>query len=262
MSEVAEQAGADPGGRAAAAAHPGWRRASPRWTGEGSSSPPKLLEPWCAPGCRARRSGPMPSRRCGRWRTGCRNSCSAAASFGPGHPLCRARPRPAIVSVGLHVGARLPAWCTSMGRVLLAGPASSRSWPASSRRWRMLAAHRGRRRTGGAGRRRSRLRGGRASRWWTRSWRSVRSIAVRARWRRTGGGGAERLDPVQLVSSPADMEREIVPPLRDAAGGSRTISRWSSRRYPAVAHSSTAAPTGPSSRSPRAEGPPAGRKTG
>ena len=26
-----------------------------------------------------------------------------------------------IVSVALHVGARLPAWCTSMGRVLLAG---------------------------------------------------------------------------------------------------------------------------------------------
>ena len=26
-----------------------------------------------------------------------------------------------IVSVALHVGARLPAWCTSMGRVLIAG---------------------------------------------------------------------------------------------------------------------------------------------
>jgi IclR family pca regulon transcriptional regulator len=48
-------------------------------------------------------------------------ACSAAVLSGH-HIVYVARvPGRRIVSVTLHVGARLPAWCTSMGRVLLAG---------------------------------------------------------------------------------------------------------------------------------------------
>jgi IclR family pca regulon transcriptional regulator len=48
-------------------------------------------------------------------------SCSAAVLDGPEIVyIARAAGR-RIMSVGLSVGSRLPAWCTSMGRVLLAG---------------------------------------------------------------------------------------------------------------------------------------------
>ena len=48
-------------------------------------------------------------------------ACSASVLSGH-HIVYVARvPGRRIVSVALHVGARLPAWCTSMGRVLLAG---------------------------------------------------------------------------------------------------------------------------------------------
>ncbi len=48
-------------------------------------------------------------------------SCSAAVLSGHDVVYMARVPGHRIVSVALHVGARLPAWCTSMGRVLLAG---------------------------------------------------------------------------------------------------------------------------------------------
>jgi IclR family pca regulon transcriptional regulator len=48
-------------------------------------------------------------------------SCSAAVLSGQDIVYVARVPGRRIVSVALHVGARLPAWCTSMGRVLLAG---------------------------------------------------------------------------------------------------------------------------------------------
>lgn len=56
-------------------------------------------------------------------------SCSAAVLSGEDVVYVARVPGRAIVSVGLHVGTRLPAYCTSMGRVLLAGmePAECRT---------------------------------------------------------------------------------------------------------------------------------------
>jgi IclR family pca regulon transcriptional regulator len=48
-------------------------------------------------------------------------SCSASVLSGHDIVYVARVPGRRIVSVALHVGARLPAWCTSMGRVLLAG---------------------------------------------------------------------------------------------------------------------------------------------
>ena len=48
-------------------------------------------------------------------------ACSAAVLSGQDIVYVARVPGRRIVSVALHVGARLPAWCTSMGRVLLAG---------------------------------------------------------------------------------------------------------------------------------------------
>jgi len=48
-------------------------------------------------------------------------SCSAAVLSGEDVVYVARVPGRSIVSVGLHVGTRLPAYCTSMGRVLLAG---------------------------------------------------------------------------------------------------------------------------------------------
>lgn len=48
-------------------------------------------------------------------------SCSAAVLSGQDIVYVARVPGRRIVSVALHVGARLPAWCTSMGRTLLAG---------------------------------------------------------------------------------------------------------------------------------------------
>jgi IclR family pca regulon transcriptional regulator len=48
-------------------------------------------------------------------------ACSAAVLSGHDIVYVARVPGRRIVSVALHVGARLPAWCTSMGRVLLAG---------------------------------------------------------------------------------------------------------------------------------------------
>ena len=50
-------------------------------------------------------------------------SCSAAILAGTDVVYVARVPGQRIMSVGLHVGTRLPAWCTSMGRVLLAGMA-------------------------------------------------------------------------------------------------------------------------------------------
>ena len=47
-------------------------------------------------------------------------ACSAAVLSGEDIVYVARVPGRRIVSVALHVGARLPAWCTSMGRVLLA----------------------------------------------------------------------------------------------------------------------------------------------
>lgn len=48
-------------------------------------------------------------------------ACSAAVLSGDDVVYVARVPGRRIVSVALHVGARLPAWCTSMGRVLIAG---------------------------------------------------------------------------------------------------------------------------------------------
>lgn len=48
-------------------------------------------------------------------------SCSAAILAGTDVVYVARVPGQRIMSVALHVGTRLPAWCTSMGRVLLAG---------------------------------------------------------------------------------------------------------------------------------------------
>ncbi|GAB5507620.1 MAG: IclR family transcriptional regulator C-terminal domain-containing protein [Rhizobiaceae bacterium] len=48
-------------------------------------------------------------------------SCSAAIIAGTDVVYVARVPGQRIMSVALHVGTRLPAWCTSMGRVLLAG---------------------------------------------------------------------------------------------------------------------------------------------
>lgn len=48
-------------------------------------------------------------------------SCSAAVLSGPDVVYVARIPGRHILSVALHVGTRLPAYCTSMGRVLLAG---------------------------------------------------------------------------------------------------------------------------------------------
>lgn len=48
-------------------------------------------------------------------------SCSAAVLSGQDILYVARVAGPRILSVALHVGARLPAWCTAMGRILLAG---------------------------------------------------------------------------------------------------------------------------------------------
>ncbi len=48
-------------------------------------------------------------------------SCSAAVLAGTDVVYVARIPGPRIMSIALNVGTRLPAWCTSMGRVLLAG---------------------------------------------------------------------------------------------------------------------------------------------
>lgn len=48
-------------------------------------------------------------------------SCSASMLSGQDIVYVARVPGRRIVSVALHVGARLPAWCTSMGRVLIGG---------------------------------------------------------------------------------------------------------------------------------------------
>lgn len=48
-------------------------------------------------------------------------SCSAAILAGTDVVYVARVPGQRIMSVALHVGTRLPAWCTSMGRILLAG---------------------------------------------------------------------------------------------------------------------------------------------
>ncbi|MFO1107141.1 MAG: IclR family transcriptional regulator C-terminal domain-containing protein [Amaricoccus sp.] len=55
-------------------------------------------------------------------------ACSAAVLSGQDIVYVARVPGRRIMAVDLHVGARLPAWCTALGRVLLAGlPASERA---------------------------------------------------------------------------------------------------------------------------------------
>jgi IclR family pca regulon transcriptional regulator len=144
-------------------------------------------------------------------------SCSAAALSGQDIVYVARVPGRHIVSVGLHVGARLPAWCTSMGRVLLAG-LPERELAAFFAALRMqpltpttivdpavLAAEIARCGRQGFSLVDEELEIG------------LRSIAVPVR---DGGGRVVAALNVSTQSNrfdPADMEREILPPLRDAA---------------------------------------------
>jgi IclR family pca regulon transcriptional regulator len=59
--------------------------------------------------------------------TALNESCSAAVLSGRDVVYVARIPGRHILSVGLHVGTRLPAYCTSMGRVLLSGLAPEES---------------------------------------------------------------------------------------------------------------------------------------
>lgn len=63
-------------------------------------------------------------------------SCSAGVLEGDDVVYIARAPARRVLSVSLSVGSRLPAWCTSMGRVLLAG------LPPAERRTRLLAMRR------------------------------------------------------------------------------------------------------------------------
>jgi len=144
-------------------------------------------------------------------------SCSAAVLSGQDIIYVARVPGRRIVSVALHVGARLPAWCTSMGRVLIAGlPADERA--AFLARVQMepltaktvtdratLAAEIARCERQGFSMVDEELEIG------------LRSIAVPVRDRAGRVVAALNVSTQASRFTPAEMEREILPPLREAA---------------------------------------------
>ena len=78
-------------------------------------------------GSTARRYGRSPSRNAEVVAGGWKESCSAAVLSGEDVVYVARVPGQRIMSVALHVGTRLPAWCTSMGRVLLSGLGDDRT---------------------------------------------------------------------------------------------------------------------------------------
>jgi len=144
-------------------------------------------------------------------------SCSAAVLSGEDVVYVARVPGRHILSVALHVGTRLPAWCTSMGRVLLSDlpPAELARFldkatieprtPKSITDRAMLAkriAHVG---TAGFALVDEELETG------------LRSIAVPVRDRAGNIAAAINVSTQSSRFTPAEMEREILPHLRGAA---------------------------------------------
>ena len=144
-------------------------------------------------------------------------SCSAAVLSGHDIVYVARVPGRRIVSVALHVGARLPAWCTSMGRVLIAGlPEAEREsflatvaidplTPNSISERADLIAEIARCAAQGYSLVDEELEVG------------LRSIAVPVRDRAGRVVAALNISTQASRFSPAEMEREILPPLREAA---------------------------------------------
>jgi len=144
-------------------------------------------------------------------------SCSAAVLSGQDIVYVARVPGRRIVSVALHVGARLPAWCTSMGRVLIAGlPEAEREGflatvaiepltPNSISERADLIAEIARCAAQGYSLVDEELEVG------------LRSIAVPVRDRAGRVVAALNISTQASRFSPAEMEREILPPLREAA---------------------------------------------
>ncbi len=144
-------------------------------------------------------------------------ACSAAVLSGRDIVYVARVPGRRIVSVALHVGARLPAWCTSMGRVLIAGrPAEERAallagmtveplTPKSLTDRAALAAEIDRCGRQGFSLVDEELEIG------------LRSIAVPLRDRAGRVVAALNVSTQASRFTPAEMEREILPPLREAA---------------------------------------------
>jgi IclR family transcriptional regulator, pca regulon regulatory protein len=145
-------------------------------------------------------------------------ACSAAVLSGHDIVYVARVPGRRIVRVALHVGARLPAWCTSMGRVLLAdlGEAERAAFldavamepltPRTIVERADLAAEIGRCGRQGFSIVDEELELG------------LRSIAVPVRDRAGRVVAALNVSTQATRFTPAEMEAEILPPLREAAG--------------------------------------------
>jgi IclR family transcriptional regulator, pca regulon regulatory protein len=145
-------------------------------------------------------------------------ACSAAVLSGHDIVYVARVPGRRIVRVALHVGARLPAWCTSMGRVLLAdlGEAEREAFldavtmepltPRTIVERAALAAEIGRCGRQGFSIVDEELELG------------LRSIAVPVRDRAGRVVAALNVSTQATRFTPAEMEAEILPPLREAAG--------------------------------------------
>jgi IclR family pca regulon transcriptional regulator len=143
-------------------------------------------------------------------------ACSAALLSGQDIVYVARVPGRRIVSVALHVGARLPAWCTSMGRVLIAGlPEDQRTafvaaaaleplTPRSITDRAALAAEIDRCARQGFSLVDEELEIG------------LRSIAVPIRDRSERVVAALNVSTQSSRFTPAEMERELLPPLRAA----------------------------------------------
>ncbi len=143
-------------------------------------------------------------------------ACSAAVLSGRDIVYMARVPGRRIVSVDLHVGARLPAWCTSMGRVLiadlpeaeradhLAGPFQALT-PRTILDPETLAAEIARCRREGFSLVDEELETG------------LRSIAVPVRDRGGRVVAALNISTQSSRFTPDGMKREILPPLREAA---------------------------------------------
>jgi IclR family transcriptional regulator, pca regulon regulatory protein len=144
-------------------------------------------------------------------------ACSAAVLSGQDIVYVARVPGRRIVRVALHVGARLPAWCTSMGRVLiadlpedqrrafLANAAVEPLTPRSITDPAALAAEIDRCRRQGFSLVDEELELG------------LRSIAVPVRDRAGRVVAALNVSTQASRFTPAEMEREILPPLLEAA---------------------------------------------
>ena len=145
-------------------------------------------------------------------------ACSAAVLSGHDIVYVARVPGRRIVSVALHVGARLPAWCTSMGRVLIAGlPEAERESFLADGGHRAADAEQ-HQRARRSDRRDRALRPPRAISLVDEELEvGLRSIAVPVRDRAGRVVAALNISTQASRFSPAEMEREILPPLREAA---------------------------------------------